>query len=245
MTFEADYEGAIVVEARNYGFRSGDTIFWNNPKAFCLHTPEEPADNHASTPEYFATTDSAASTHYFVSYTGKVYQCVPERHGAYANAVKGKPYPPWAEPGINLNLQTLSIEIEGYAVSIHETMTPGHRQWQALVALMADRCQKLNIPPERTFGHYTVASNRTDPGALDIGALIQDVTVAMEEFMPTEAEWNEMKASVEFLKEFRDAQMALNTDLDQQADDNTKDIQAIHARLRSGGLTIAGEANGK
>ena len=78
MIFIAAYPGAIVVEARNYGYVVGGKHLLNNPKAFCLHTPEEPPDNVPSTPYYFASTDRDASTHYFVSYLGFVFQMVPE-----------------------------------------------------------------------------------------------------------------------------------------------------------------------
>lgn len=165
-----DYIGAIVVEAKNYGYGAR-----NNPKAWCLHTPEEPADSNPITPYYFHNTDRQASTHYYVSYTGLVFQCVPEDEGAYANGVEGKPWPEWANPDVNLNLQTLSIELEGYAKSIHETMKRGEPQWNATITLMADRCKERGIDPELTFPHFAVSRYRSDPGALDIAQLITDV----------------------------------------------------------------------
>ena len=91
MAFSGDYPGAIVVQARNYGYIVNGKHLTNTPKAWCLHTPEEPPDNVPSTPYYFAGTDRDASTTYFVSYLGLVFQCVPESEGAYANAVEGKP----------------------------------------------------------------------------------------------------------------------------------------------------------
>ena len=183
MAFTADYPGALVVEARNYGYVVGGKHLTNNPKAFCLHTPEEPPDNVPSTPYYFAGTDRDASTTYFVSCLGLVFQCVPELEGAYANAVEGKPYPAWADSKINLNLQTLSIEIEGYAATIHQTMPRGSPQWRALVNLMAHRCKALNIPPGRTFPHKDVSIYRSDPGQLNIPLLVTDVIAAMEDDM--------------------------------------------------------------
>lgn len=163
------------MEARNYGYARK-----NEPKAWCLHTPEEPADSNPITPYYFHNTTRQASTHYFVSYLGLVFQCVPENSGAYANGVEGKPYPAWADPDVNLNLQTLSIEIEGYASSIHQTMVRGGPQWKALTELMAHRCSALGIDPELTFGHKEVSIYRVDPGALDIRAVIDDVKAIME-----------------------------------------------------------------
>jgi len=180
-TFASDYPGAIVVEAAWYGYwdGSGQTIY-NTPAAWCLHTPEEPADDYPSTPYYFSTTDRRASTTYFVSSLGFVFQCVPENQGAYANARQGVPGRfDWELSGWNLNLQTLSVEIEGFANTIHQTMPRGSPQWKALAQLMAHRCKALGFPPERTFGHVEVSSQRTDPGTLNKAALIEDVQKEM------------------------------------------------------------------
>jgi N-acetyl-anhydromuramyl-L-alanine amidase AmpD len=180
----ADYPGAIVVEAAQYGYG----LWKNHPKAWCLHTPEENPDDYPGTPYYFHNlTDRRASTHYFVSYLGLVFQCVPESEGAYANAREGIPTLfDWETPNFNLNLETLNVEIEGYAASIHITMPRGSPQWNALVGLMAHRCLALSIPPERTFGHYMVSKYRSDPGHLDIVQLILDVKERMEEDMTPE-----------------------------------------------------------
>ena len=175
MSWLADYPGAIVVPARWFGYGQP-----NRPKAWALHTPEEPADDHMGTPYYLQTTDRQASAHYFVSFHGFVCQLVPESEGAYANAVEGKTYPVWADSKINLNLQTLSIEIEGMAATIHQTMPRGSAQWNALVNLMAHRCKALNIPPGRTFPHKDVSIYRSDPGQLNIPLLVTDVIAAME-----------------------------------------------------------------
>ena len=179
MSFQADFPGAIVVEARNYGY-DGKPGTLNVPRAWCLHTPEEPADEVESTPAFFARTSVQASAHYYIDNDGDIYQMVPERAGAYANAVVGKPYPAWADKSKNLNLQTLSVEIEGFAGMIHQTMLRGSVQWKALVNLMAHRCQALNIPAGRTFGHYEVSNQRSDPGRLPIHELIVDVKAKME-----------------------------------------------------------------
>lgn len=176
MSFTADFPGAIVVEAATWGYPSkarGN----NNSKAWGLHTPEEPADATPSTPYYFHNlTGRNASTTYFVAWTGLVFQCVPEDAGAYGQGREGVPgYFDWENPNVNMNLQSWSIEIEGYASTIHLTMPRGSPQWVSLVRLMAHRCKAKNVPPERTFGHYQVSIYRSDPGQLDIGALISDV----------------------------------------------------------------------
>jgi len=182
LTFTADFPGAIVIEAAQYGYSAP-----NHPRAFCLHTPEEPADDNPSTPYYFHDTTNNASTTYFVAYAEKpgplgptrIFQCVPESAGAYGNAVEGKPYPVWADPSVNLNLQTLSVEIEGFASNIAQTMPRGSPQWNALVELMAHRCKALSLSPDDTIGHHEVSVYRVDPGSLDIQAVVEDVKLRL------------------------------------------------------------------
>lgn len=198
MTFQADFAGAIVVEAATYGYSQK-----NRPKAIGLHTPEEKPDDYPGTPYYFHNlTDRQASTTYFAAWTGLIFQMVPEDEGAYGNAIEGKPPPPWSD-GTNLNLQTISIEIEGYAASIHQTMPRGSPQWVSLVRLMADICHRrpaVNI--DWTFGHYLVSIYRSDPGQLDIGALVADVK-ALLSAAPQAKEWDEMATEQQVLNAAR------------------------------------------
>jgi N-acetyl-anhydromuramyl-L-alanine amidase AmpD len=149
-----------------------------NPKGWVLHTPEEPADDHPGTPIYFAQPNRRASTHYFVSYLGFIYQMVPESVAPIANGVWGRPYPAWADPNVSLNRQTLSVEIEGYATSIARTLSPAQKK--ALLDLLRYGCRKYAIPLKRShiIGHYQVASNRTDPGTLNIDSLVAELQAA-------------------------------------------------------------------
>ena len=172
--WNVNYKGAIRVEAAQYGY-----LQKNNPKAWCLHTPEEPADATPSTPYYFHNTTRLASTHYFVAWTGLVFQMVPENEGAYANTRETGTRFSW-ETSANLNLQTINIEIEGYAHNITQTMPRGSPQWRSLVMLLADRCKALGFPIERTFGHKQVSPWRSDPGALRLDWLVQDVNKLLE-----------------------------------------------------------------
>lgn len=183
--FPPDFAGAIVLPAAQYGY-GGKPGTFNHARTIGLHTPEEPADDVASTPTYFHNLyNRFSSTTYFVAarlhynaVTGeftRIFQMVPERAGAYGNAVDGKPYPDWADPNVNLNLQTYSIEIEGYAHNIHLTMPRGSDQWKALAGLMADIARRRSrIRLEWTFPHSLVSIYRTDPGQLDIDALVAD-----------------------------------------------------------------------
>jgi N-acetyl-anhydromuramyl-L-alanine amidase AmpD len=192
MTFQADYPGAIVVEARNYGYAGVCADPVNRPRGFVLHTPEEAADDHMTTPYYFASTDREASTHYFVSYHGFVVQCVPEDEGAYGNAVIGKPAPAWQNRP-NLNLCSLNVEIEGYAATIGRTLSAPQRK--ALLGLLRYACEKYGIPKDRRhiIGHYEVANNRSDPGTLDIDALVRDLRAEDEMTPEQEAELKKLR----------------------------------------------------
>jgi N-acetylmuramoyl-L-alanine amidase len=180
MTFIADFAGSIVVEAATYGYPTLKFRGNNKPVAVGLHTPEENPDDEPSTPYYFHNlTGRNASTTYFVAWTGLVFQCVPEDAGAYGNALEGKPRPPWMTTN-NLNLETISIEIEGFAATIHQTMPRGSPQWISLVRLIADICRRRPaVRLEWTFGHYLVSIYRSDPGQLDIAALRQDVQLLL------------------------------------------------------------------
>lgn len=162
------------------------------PRGIVLHTPEEPADGYPGTPHWFAQQHPGqeGSTHYFVSFHGFMYQCVRESVAAIANGVLNKPYPPWANPNVSLNRQTTNIEIEGYAATIAQTMPRGSGQWKALIDWVVFECRKWNIPCDRAhiIGHYQVASNRSDPGTLDINAVVEDARAALEDDLTPEQE---------------------------------------------------------
>lgn len=166
--FVADFPGAFVVPAdqSNAYNPANHGGVPNRPRAWVLHTPEEPADNNEVTPYYFQTPGLEASTHYYLDNDGDVYQMVPETWAAIANGRKGKPPQPWEDTRTSLNWQTVNVEIEGYGATIHQTMTQA--QFDALVRLIKHRAAHYGIPLDRThiIGHYQVADDRSDPGAL-------------------------------------------------------------------------------
>lgn len=175
MSFVADYAGAVVVEAANYGYGVP-----NRPKTVCFHCPEEVADDDPQTPGYLAGTTREASYTYFVSSgLALVFQLVPEGEGAYANCLNGKPEPAWSD-GTNLNLQTLSVSFEGMAATIHLTMPRGCPQWRAGVALVADRAKALGLNIDWAIQHKDVSRQRSDCGQFDQTAFIADVRAKME-----------------------------------------------------------------
>lgn len=179
MTLVAEYPKAIVWEAHPSNVGVGT----NNPKVIVYHTPEEPADGYPGTPYWFAREHpgSEGSTHYFDSYLGFIWQCVKEDARAIANGVTAnKSYPAGTNSNISLNLQSISIEIEGYAATIGQTLSVA--QHKALVDWTVYACKKYNIPADRQhiIGHYEVASNRSDPGTLPIDSIVAEVKAILE-----------------------------------------------------------------
>lgn len=167
-----DYPGAILYPAHvnNYGGYATSNV----PKAIVLHTPEEPADDYESTPAWFANPAASASTHYYADNDGDIYQMVADIDCPWANGNRAgvnrvwkgviDAYPPWATPGVSLNCQTLSIEIEGKAATIHETLTDA--QFNSLVNWIKYKANEYDIPLDRDHivGHFELSTDRTDPG---------------------------------------------------------------------------------
>ncbi len=191
MTFAADMEGAIVEQAHANNIRPGR----NHPRVLVLHTPEEDADEREGTPHYFSrdllleNPPRRASTHYYISGgldtpgDGDLYQMVPESQGAIANGVLGKPYPRDTDQTISLNLQSLSVELEGRAHTIHETMKRDNPQWETTVKWIESRSAKYDIPldTQHVIGHKDVSAERSDPGQLNIDQLVRDARALREE----------------------------------------------------------------
>lgn len=156
----------------------------NDAKAFFVHTPEEPVDDVESTPAYFARDLSPrrASTTFYQDSDGDVYQMVPANIGAIANGWNpGDPprfrFPEWATRGLSLNLQSESVEVEGFARAMHRTCPRGRRQWNGLVKLVEYRTRVKRIPLSRVYivRHDEVSWTRTDPGTLNVDLLVEDI----------------------------------------------------------------------
>lgn len=204
--FTPDIPGAQVVPAHVTNVIQSRT---NVPKVLVIHTPEEPVDDYESTPSYFATANRSASTHYYQDSDGDLVQCVPERYGAIANGVKGKPYPVGTDPAVSLNYQSLSIEVEGYAAGMNRTCPPGSRQWDALRNWIISRglTHRITIARSRVIGHYEVANDRSDPGTIRLDQLVDEAAeYAGRLLAATEAEQKALRlfAALEPLLRARD-----------------------------------------
>lgn len=219
MSFTADYPGAIVYPAHVNNYGGYGRV--NTPKAIVLHTPEEPADNYESTPVWFANPDASASTHYYIDNDGDIYQMVREIDCPWANGNRAgvnrtwkgvkDAWPPWAEVGVSLNCQTISVEIEGYAANIDLTLTPA--QWNRLVEWIKHLSAKYNIPLDRDhiIGHFEVATDRVDPGKTfpwnklmeDLNPMAFDITKVRIEPISTEVRWTDRPEEREIVNRVR------------------------------------------
>lgn len=198
--FVADYPRAIIVPADDSRVRPGV----NDAKVFVVHTPEEPVDDNEVTPRWFQVPARVApnfypraSTTFYVSGglgtfgNGDIYQMVPASRCAIANGVTaGRSYPADTNAFLSLNCQSESVELEGFAHSIHLTMRRGGKQWKSTVSLIAFRCAVKRIPIDRAhiIGHYEVSNVRTDPGTQILDQLVEDIKKEGGG-VPTPEEW--------------------------------------------------------
>ena len=175
-------DGAILVPAHSTNIITSRR---NVPKVNVYHTPEEPADDIEVTPGYFQRPNLGASTHYYDDSDGDLYQMVDEDDGALANGVLGRPYPADTDPSYSLNYQSRSIEMEGYAATIHLTCWRGSPQWLTAVRFCLAGHLMHGIPIDRAhnIGHYEVSVERSDPGLLDLDAIVEDARRMLEDDM--------------------------------------------------------------
>ena len=143
--------------------------------ALCYHTPEEPWDDHETTPRWFQNPQANASTGYYADSDGDLWQMVRDRDFAWAQGTRTRSRPNtrfprpawWRSEYVSYNTCMLSIEIEGYARSIGRTFTLGSRQFQTVAAWAAYQCRKYGIPVDRRhhIGHSELCTTKSDPGA--------------------------------------------------------------------------------
>ncbi len=190
--FTPDIPGSIVVPAHADNVRPGV----NNPRINVFHTPEERADDIEVTPYYFSRriydaqgNQRRASTTNYADSDGDLFQMVPDKYGAIANGLRGMSQPAGTLSNVSLNLQSRSIEIEGFAHNIHLTCVRGGPQWNTVVRWTLAGNQMHGIPLDRAhnLGHKEIANNRSDPGGLDIDAIVEDaITLLAKQNEPEE-----------------------------------------------------------
>ena len=139
--------------------------------AICFHTSEESWDDYESAPHWFQEARANASTGYYADSDGDLWQMVRDADFAWAQGARTRdlvlPRPSWwRDDYISYNSCMLSIEIEGRAAQIGDTLRPGGRQFQTLAAWTAFVCRKYAIPVDRThlLGHMELTRQKRDPG---------------------------------------------------------------------------------
>lgn len=129
-----------------------------NPRAFVIHRAQ---GYEAGVSSWFANPASEVSAHYLVCVNGQVYQYVDDGDAAWGNGFTTKDAMDltvpiinyWHANGINPNLETISIEHEGF----YPTQLSG-AQFQSSCELVQSLCARFQIPYDRQhiLGHYQI-----------------------------------------------------------------------------------------
>lgn len=152
-----DYPRALWRSAAggNFGYSNRETSY--NIDKIIIHVAQ---GSYAGTVRYFNNPDAGVSSHYVVSRTGRIAQCVRHKNIAYHAGY----YP--------FNTRSIGIEHEGY-VSNPSSFT--RYMYRSSARLSAYCCKQHRIPVDRQhiIGHYQVpgcpgygggSSCHTDPG---------------------------------------------------------------------------------
>ena len=140
----------------------------------CFHTPEEDADDVEVTPDWFQDERADASTGYYADSDGDIYQMVRDRDFPWAQGVRpaqrvSASFPPWYDSARHRSFNScmLSIEIEGRAATIEDSLVIGGAQWHSLVRWSGFVAHKYGIPVDRDHfvAHSELATFKSDPGA--------------------------------------------------------------------------------
>ncbi len=120
------------------------------PEIIVLHIM---AGSLAGTDSWFANPISQVSANYGIGFTGEIHQYVKEEDTAWAQGRVLAPSAKLLKPGINPNLYCLSIEHEGYDLSIVQ-----EAQISASVELIKEIAARWSIPIDRDhiIGHYEI-----------------------------------------------------------------------------------------
>ena len=151
--------------------------------ALVIHTPEDPADNVASSVRLMQSPGFGASYSYYIKTDGTIYQLVRDTDAAHQVSSDparqaGSRVPVWwasGRPGFATykttgriyNYATIGISVEGFAAQISTSLKVGGPQYQSLVALVGFLCGKYAIEVHRNWilPHAHLNNNRSDPGS--------------------------------------------------------------------------------
>jgi N-acetyl-anhydromuramyl-L-alanine amidase AmpD len=146
--------------------------FWKGrkgykPEAIVIHITDGTAQSCIFT---FTNPDNKVSAHYLVTKTGEIIQFVAETDTAWhAGRVKAPTWPA-LKPGVNPNLYTIGIELEG-----KNNDMPTVAQTIAAVWLVNKICANWSIPLDvgHIVPHNAINSAKECPGrGIQVGCLI-------------------------------------------------------------------------
>lgn len=128
------------------------------PIAFVIHKPE---GDLPGVIDYLNDPATQKSYHYIIAKTGQVYCLVDPENTAWATGVVIAPTWPNIIDGVNPNLYTINISLEGFAA---DPENPD--QLCSLARLMADLSHNYNIPlnDKTVVFHREIQTEKTCPG---------------------------------------------------------------------------------
>lgn len=151
----ADYPGAIWIPTSHFwGGHGGQKVSW-----IILHGTAG-GSSAQEVAGWFQTNNPPTSTHFIIGRDGAVVQCVNTSNSAWGNGVESRGHASWWNPGINPNLQTISIEHVKSDPSNNQSLTKA--QQDASFKLVAYLCAKHNIPARAASasggitGHFSI-----------------------------------------------------------------------------------------
>jgi N-acetylmuramoyl-L-alanine amidase len=131
------------------------------PEIIVLHIAE---GSLSSMDSWFANPVSQVSSHYGVGFKGEIHQYVQDEDTAWTQGRVLNPTFKLYKPGVNPNKYCLSIEHEGFDLSlVHET------QINTSIELIKVLAANWNIPISRdtVIGHYEIFSGKPNCPATD------------------------------------------------------------------------------
>lgn len=107
------------------------------------HSTEDRADANDQAVAWFNDPAAKVSADWYVSADGDIWHIVPRGSYAWAQGTKpqndllGSQRPSWMIPDLSYNAQLISIESEGYAHTLQNTLKPEAPQWDSLAYVSA------------------------------------------------------------------------------------------------------------
>lgn len=185
-----------IIQKTSPNFNTGRSGY--KPEIIVLHIMD---GSLSGTDSWFASPASGVSSHFGVGFAGEIHQYVANLDTAWTQGHHEGATFKLYKPGINPNLYCLSIEHEGYDLSIiHEA------QLDATVGLIKYLAGLYNIPIDRDhiIGHYEVDPIRkpvcpaTDKSVID--RIVHQCLQGTEEMVNVQVPTSKVQKVLDFLK---------------------------------------------